>query len=464
MGVKVKNKKNVKVIIVGAGRIGITLADHLSETGCEVTIIDKELPIINHINNSLDIICLRGNGASYDVLQEVDAANADIYISVTGSDELNILGCMTAHLLGSNRTIARVRSIDYAMQSKFFRDKLGLSMTINPELATAKEIWRLIRFPSATRIELFAHGRAELIELRVTSSNIIVGKSLIEINQNLKINLLICAVVRNDEVLIPNGEFIINDGDTLYITGATKEFAKSFKKMNLPVKPLNSVLIAGGGTVTYYLASQLNKAGANVTVVEEHHDTAVKIADNLKGISVICDDAMEYFDSLSDSSIKNIDAFVALTDSDEYNLIMGMFAESKQLDKVITKMDSQSKLLVLSRGSRICNVSIEDVASDYILGYARSLLAASEEDAIESLYRLMDGKIEFTEFKIRENEPHLEKTLKELTLKPQTLVACIIRETQTIIPRGDDFFKLGDTVIVVTINKQIARLQDIFDI
>ncbi len=143
---------------------------------------------------------------------------------------------------------------------------------------------------------------------------------------------------------------------------------------------------------------------------------------------------------------------------------MGMFAESKQLDKVITKMDSQSKLLVLSRGSRICNVSIEDVASDYILGYARSLLAASEEDAIESLYRLMDGKIEFTEFKIRENEPHLEKTLKELTLKPQTLVACIIRETQTIIPRGDDFFKLGDTVIVVTINKQIARLQDIFDI
>ena len=459
-----KHKKNVKVIIVGAGRIGITLATHLSKIGCEVTLIDKELPIINYINNSLDIICLRGNGAAYDVLQEADAANTDIFISVTGSDEINILGCMTAHLLGSNRTIARVRSIDYAMKSKFYRDKLGLSMTINPELATAKEIWRLIRFPSATRIELFAHGRAELIELRVSSNNIIIGKSLIDINQNLKINLLICAVVRNDKVLIPNGEFVINEGDILYLTGATKEFAKSFKKMNLPVKPLNSVLIAGGGTVSYYLASMLDKAGANVTVVEEEHDAAVKIADSINGISVICDDAMEYFDSLSDSNIKNIDAFVALTDSDEYNLIVAMFAESKHLDKVITKMDSQSKLMVLSRGSNICNVSIEDVATDFILGYARSFLAASDQDAIESLYRLMDGKIEFIEFKIRENEPHLEKTLRELTLKPQTLVACIIRETETIIPRGDDCFKLGDTVIVVTIDKQISRLQDIFDI
>lgn len=457
-----REKDNVKVCVVGAGKIGGALAAQLSGTGCEVTIIDRDLEVVNRISNTLDVICFQGNGASYATLQEVDAGEADIFISVTGSDELNILSCLTAHMLGAKRTIARVRNVDYAMQSEFYMDRLGLSMTINPEFAAAKEIHRLLRFPLATRIELFARGRAELVEMKVEKNNSMVGRTLIEIHKGMRIKLLICAVVRDGKIEIPNGDFVIHEGDVVYITGAPKEFTEAFRRMNLPVKPLNSVLIVGASRMGYYLATLLDREGANVTVVEKNHEVAAQLAGNIPRISVMCGDAMEYFASMSDSDIHNTDAIVALTNNDEYNLVVSMFGESKQLDKVIMKMNSQSNLRELQKNTCICSVSKEDAATDVILGYARSLLNAESNDAIESLYRLMDGKIEFIEFKIRMNEIYLEKPLKELELKSGILIACIIRERKPIIPRGDDVIKNGDSVLIVTVDKRVTRFQDIF--
>lgn len=455
-------KKDMKIFIVGGGEIGRALAAQLSRDGYELTVIDKEESIVDSVSNSLDAISFQGNGASYAVLKNLNASEADIFIAVTNSDELNILSCFTAHVLGAKHTIARIRDVDYATQNRFYKNKLGISMIINPELATAMEVYRLLRFPLATRVEVFAGGKAELVETNVGENSPLADKSLIEINKNMGINLLICAIVRKGEVFVPKGDSVVQVGDVLYLTGAAEEFRKSFKQLKLPVKPLQSVMIAGGSRISYYLAEVLLRQGAKVTVVEDKKGIAEEISAAISGAAVMCDDALTYFDSMSNTDIANTDAFIAMTDDDEYNLVAAMYAESQGINKVVSRIGAKSRLKVLPEGSRICTVSREDVAVDRILGYSRSLLNAEDNDAVESLYRLMDGKIEFIEFKIDENDKNLNIPLKDLDLKRNILLGCIIRDGKTIIPRGDDMLLPGDTALVATINRQIARLEDIF--
>lgn len=457
-----RQHNHMKILIVGGGEIGRNLAMQLAHDGYQVTVIDREESVVDSMGNSADVICLQGNGASYGTLKEAGAGDADILIAVTDSDELNILSCMTAHMMGAGHTIARIRDVDYSKQNRFYKDKLGLSMTINPELATAMEIYRTLRFPLATRVEVFAGGRAELVEMTVGSDSPLGGKSLIEINQHMGINLLICAVVREGEVFVPKGDTVLCSGDILYLTGAAEEFRKSFKKLKLPIKPLQSVLIAGGGRISYYLTAVLLKQGAKVTVVEKNTELAEKISAGIPGAAVMCDDALTYFDSMSAADIANTDAFIALTENDEYNLIASLYAESQKINKVISRINAKSRLKVLPSEKRISTISREDVAADRILGYGRSLLNAEDNDAVESLYRLMDGKIEFIEFKIDEKDKKLHIPLKELKLKRNILLGCIIREGKTIIPRGDDMLEPGDIALVATIKRQIARLEDIF--
>ena len=419
-------KKNVKICVVGGGKIGSEIAAQLTDNGCEVTVIDTNLDLINKISNAMDVICYQGNGASLTILQDAGAAEADIFIAVTGSDELNILSCLTAHSLGAKNTIARVRNAEYAVQSEFYMEKFGLSMTINPDFTAAREIERLLHFPQAT------------------------------------MNILICAIVRDKNIFIPNGDDIVKEGDVLYITGSPKAINESLEKMNIKVRRISSVLIAGASRIGFYLSKMLEKDGVNVTVVEKVHSKAAELAGNVPGVSVMCSDAMEYFESMSEADIKNTDAFVTLTNNDEYNLIAGMLAEKRNVYKVVTKMNSHSALKELQMNTKICSVSKESAVTDIIIGYSRSLLAAENFDAISSLYRLMDGKLEFVEFKVTSDEAYLGKLIKELQVKKGYIIASIIRNRRLIVPRGDDVIEKGDSVLVCTVNKSILRLQDIF--
>lgn len=455
-------RKSMQIFVVGGGEIGKALVVQLAHDGYELTVIDREENVVNSMSNTADVICFQGNGASYGTLQDINASEADIFIAVTDSDELNILSCFTAHMLGAKHTIARIRDIDYAKQNRFYKDKLGLSMIINPELATAMEVYRMLRFPSATRVEVFSKGRAELVEMTLKEESLLHGKSLIEINKNMGINLLICAVVRKGEAFVPKGDTVLQSGDILYLTGAPEEFRKAFKKLKLPIKPMQSVMIAGGGRIAYYLAEMLLKQGAKVTILEKDKEIAEEISELLPGAAVICDEALTYFDSMSASDVDHTDAFIALSKDDEYNLVSSMYAESQGIAKIVSRISVKSRLKVLPENSRVSAISREDVAADRILGYSRSLLNADDNDAVESLYRLMDGKIEVIEFKIDEKDSNLNIPLKDLRLARNILLGCIIRDTRIIIPRGDDMLKAGDTALVVTIGRQIARLEDIF--
>ncbi len=455
--------KKINIHIVGAGEIGFALARQLVSGGCSVTVIDTDAAVLDEIGNTLDVFCYQGNGAAYASLREAKAGDADVFIAVADSDERNILACLTAHLLGAKHTIARVRDVEYARQSNFYRDRLGLSMTINPELAAAREISRVLRFPSATRVEVFAEGRAELVEMRLRPDSPLCGKTLMEISRKMGIDLLICAVVRGDEVTIPKGDFVLEAGDMLYLTGAAEAFRKAFKTIQTPTRPVRNTLIAGAGRTTYYLTDLLRREGVHATVVERSHQRAVELSRAVPDCSVINDDTIGYLDAMSAADLRNTDAFIALTDSDEYNVVAGMYADSLQIGRVIYRIASSSRLRALDRGSQVSTVSREDAAVDLILGYTRSLMNAEGVDAVESLYRLMDGRIEFSEFRVTEKNSHLNQPLKEWRLKPDTLVACILRGGKPILPRGDDVIRAGDSVLVATIRQQLLRLEDIFD-
>lgn len=453
----------MKIFIVGTGQIGTDLAMHLSKDGYDITIIDKNPDVIDSLSNSVDAIGYQGNGASRDILLELGAQNSDILVAVTDSDEINLLSCFTAHAMGTKHTIARVRDVDYAFNNHFYKRSMGLSMIINPDLASASEIFRILRFPLATRVELFAGGRAELVEMVVPETSKLVGRSLIEINKDLGINLLICAVKRSDSLFVPKGNTIIMPGDTLYLTGAHKEFKNSFRRLNMTIKPLQSALIYGNDRITFYLAEMLTKEGVTVTIVSPDERVCDLLAQKLPKASVMHDDAFRYFDNMAESDIQNTDAFVAVSTDDESNIIAAMYAETKGLSKVVSRIGAKERIKVIPSQSKICTVSREDVASDRILGYVRALINADQNDKVESLYRLVDGHLEFIEFNISKDDINLDIPLKELKIVENALIAGIIRQNNMIIPHGDDCIKAGDTAIIATINHQISGIEDIYE-
>ncbi|MCR5502067.1 MAG: Trk system potassium transporter TrkA [Lachnospiraceae bacterium] len=456
-------RSDMKIFIVGAGHIGTALAAQLSRDGHEVTVIDREEEVIRSLADRIDAIGYEGNGASYNTLDELNAQDADILIAVTNSDEMNILSCFTAHMLGARHTIARIRDEDYASQNHFYKDKLGISMIINPELATAYEIFRTLRFPSATRVEVFAGGKAELVETTISETSPLCGRSLIDINRQMGINLLFCVVVRDGEPFVPKGDTEIRAGDIVYLTGAASEFHTSFKKLKMAFRPVTNVMIAGNDRITSYLGQLLVNQNVKVTIVDDDKEICERFTQRVKKAAVMNEDALRYFDLMTEQDLANTDAFIAITENDEYNLIAAMYAESQGIGKVISRISAKSRLKVLPKESKINIVSREDVAADRILGYARALLNAEDKNAVESLYRLMDGRIEFIEFKVSESDKHIHVPLKELKIRRNILISGIIRNSRMIIPRGDDVLLPYDTALVVTIGQQIASLDDIYE-
>ena len=454
----------MRIVIVGAGKVGIALTRHLAVEN-RVTVIDQNPHLVENIINIYDVMGVCGNGASYDVQKEAEVEHADLLIATTSSDEINILTCLVAKKLGVQHTIARVRNPEYGRQLRFMRSELGLSMAVNPEKATAHEIARVLRFPAAMKLESFSKGRLELVEYRVAERTALDGIRLSELYQSFKVRILICAVARQGETIIPSGEFTLRAGDKIYLTAAPRELEKFFRQLGVFRAKASSVMIVGASKMCYYLASELLDMGMSVKIIDQNEQRCMEMSEKLPRALVIAGDGTDS-ELLSEEGIGQTDAFVAITGLDEANILMALSAARQSGDccKVVAKINRKSLLDLVSDESLIDSVvSTAAVTTELILQYIRAMKNAAASK-VKTLHRIVDEKVEALEFNVTPDISFVNTPLRDLKLRRGLLLAGIVRQNgQIIIPSGNDVLHLHDDVIVVTTDAQLEDLRDILE-
>lgn len=457
----VSNSKGVymNVIIVGCGTVGITLAEQLNKEGNNVTVVDLSAEKLKAIGAQNDVLTVLGNGATFATQREAGISKADLLIAVTDSDELNLLCCMVAKKTGNCQTIARLRNPDFSSEADFLKDELGLAMVINPEYAAAAEISRVLRFPSALRIDTFSKGRVELLKFKLPEDSSLVGLSVREISSVLRCDVLICTVERGDEVFIAKGDLVFDKDDIISLIAAPKKVAEFFEKINYKLQAVKDVLLCGGGKITQYLCDILERYPISVKIIERDRKTCEYLCSQYPHATVINGDPGDR-ELLLEEGIRTAGAFVSLSDQDEENILTSLYVKGVCNGKIITKIartDFDEILKTLDLNSVITPKSI---TSDMILRYVRSV-EGSMGNNVETLYNIIRGKVEAAEFIIRGSSEITDTPLSELKFKENVLIASIIRNNKVIIPRGHDTINSGDSVIVVS--KHFA-LRDITDI
>ena len=447
------------IIIVGCGKVGQALAEQLNEQGSNITVIDLDGNKIDALTSRCDVMGVVGNGATHLIQQEAGIERADLLIAVTGSDELNLLCCLIAKKAGNCRTIARVRSPQYSSEAPFLKDELGLAMVINPELAAAQEIARVLRFPSAMKIETFSRGRVELLKFRLPEDSPLAGLAVKEISSKLMCDVLVCTIERGDEAYIANGNFIFEGKDVISIVASPKKANDFFRKINYKTNSVRDVLITGGGELGHYLTEILLRSGISVKIIEKDLKRCEELSELWDEVTVINGDASDQ-NVLLEAGLEEAGAFVALTNLDEENIMLSLFAKSAGSAKLVTKINRIEFDEVIKHLDLDTIIYPKNITSDTIIRYVRSL-KRTEGSNVERVYQFIKGKVEASEFTITDESAVTNIPLMKLTLKPGVLVAAILRDKKVIIPRGSDVIMSGDTVVIVS---NIVGLHDIADI
>lgn len=451
----------MNIIIVGGGKVGTKLTELLAGEGHDITVIDTAPKLIENIVNNQDVIGYCGNGASFPVQSEAGVEKCDVFISVTGSDELNIMSCLVAEKLGAKHSVARVRNPEYSLQMDFLRDKLGIDLVVNPDFESANEISRAIEFPSATKVETFAKGRIDLAEITVEEGSVLDGLHLYDLKKTVSVPMLICAVQRGEDVVIPSGNFVIKAGDILHFTTSKYSISKVFKALDIQKKKIKSVLIIGGSRTSFYLARHLLKVGIKVCIVEHDSERAAELETALDGATVICADGTDT-EFLDEYRLENVDATVALTDMDEENMIFSMYAARRSVNKTICKVTRPALVNMLPSVTKNCSVIYpQEITSSLILRYIRAVNNSESSSSVQTLYRILDGKAEAAEFIASKSSALIGITLKDLKLKPDVIIACVSRRGSVIIPDGSTVIEPGDSVIVITAGQGVSDLNEI---
>ena len=451
----------MQIIIVGCGKVGRALAAQLSGEDNNVTVVDTNGDVVKTVANYYDVMGVTGNGASYSVLAEADIEHTDVLIAVTHNDEVNLLCCVVARKAANCHTIARVRNPVYSEERAFLRKELGLSMIINPEYAAAQEIARLLRFPSAIEIDSFSKGRIEMLRFRVPAASMLDGLALRELPQRLPMDVLICAAERGEEVLIPDGNFVIRSGDLLSMIAIPGNAAAFFKKVGISTNQVKNTMIIGGGEITYYLSKLLLNMGIRVKIIEKRRERCEELSDLLPKATIICGDGSDR-ELLREEHLEQMDSLVAGTDMDEENIILSLYARERVRAKVVTKLNHLDFNDVIHSLDLDSLIYPKNIAAEYILQYVRAI-GNSMGSNVETLYKLMDGRVEALEFLVHKNSDLAGIRLQDMRLKRNLLIAGIGRKGRLIIPGGQDEFLPGDSVIVVTTDSGFQDIHDILD-
>lgn len=448
------------IVVIGNGKIGHNLSCMLADEGHNVTVVDKKGDAISKLQNTHDLLCIEGNGATAAVQREAGVDKAELMIATTPFDELNMLCCLVAKKLGCQKTISRVRNPEYYRQIDLIKEDLGLSMVINPERITADEIRRILAFPSALKVEVFEKGRVELVEHIISESSTLADLNLIEIYKRTKIKFLVCAVVRNKEIFIPSGDFILKVGDRVHIAASHKDMERFFRASGAMKDKVKTVMIIGGGKICHYLALQLTSFGIRVKIIEKDFARCEELSELLPKATIIHGDGSDE-SLLIEEGISDADSFVALTGFDEQNILMSLYVKNNTGAKVITKVNDDSYINLASQLGLDCVITPKRLTSSGIASYVRSMENSSESN-IESLYHLVGNRLEAIEFKVKDNVPNLVGIpLKDLELEKDLLICAIIRKREVIIPGGDDAIMIGDSVVVVSKEHHFTEIRDI---
>lgn len=449
----------MKIIIIGCGKVGRTLAQLLVREKHNIVMVDNSAARLNSLTDDIDAIRLLGNGASIQTQEEAGIRTADILIAVTGYDEVNLLCCLIARRAGRCHTIARVRNPIYSKEINFIKEQMGISMIINPELAAAREISQILRFPSAMEIESFAGGRVELLKFKLLPEFNLDGVSVMDIDNRLKANVLISGVERGDNVAIPDGKFILRNGDMVSILATPANSQKFFKAIGLKTHQVKNTIIVGGGTIALYLAKLLVAMKIDVKLIEKDEKRCEYLDEQLEGVRIIHGDGTDR-DLLTEEGLGRAESVVTLTNVDEENVILSLYAKENSKAKLVTKINQIDFRGMLSRLDIGSTVYPKYITADYILQYVRALQNSIGSN-VERLYHILGNKAEALEFIVRENSAVTDKPLMELQLKRNLLIGCINRGGEIRIPRGQDSIQVGDTVIVVTSQTGLNDIRDI---
>ncbi len=451
----------MKIILAGGGKIGRSVAAILSREGHDITVIDRDSALIQQLSNDLDVICVEGSATNSETLREAGAAQADLLMAATELDEVNMVCGISARKLGTRHVIARVRDPEYLNQSEFLREALGLDVIVNPEYECAKEISRILRFPSAVRVDAFSKGSAEIVEHRVAAGSKLDGMPLRQLPQQLGARVLVGVVERGGEALIPNGAFILKAGDRLSITGSSNELRRFFIACGAYQRPVRHAMLMGGSRIAVYLARLLLEVGMSVTVVERDRERCEQLCDLIPKAHIVCGDATRS-DVLLEDGLSSTDAFVALTGEDGDNIITSMYARDCGVPKIVAKVNREHFSDILENSGLDSIVTPKDLVAQQLARYVRAM-NNSRGSSMETLYRLADGSVEALEFKIGSNSALVGVPLKDLRLKPNILISAVIRGTRSIIPDGSTVIQAGDHAVIVAKAGQVPNADAILE-
>ncbi|MBP5260960.1 MAG: Trk system potassium transporter TrkA [Clostridiales bacterium] len=453
------SRNGLKIIIVGAGKIARTIVAQLVDEGHDLTIVDISSSVVEEFTQAYDCMGVVGNGATYATLKEAGIETADLFIAVTASDELNLLCCTIAKQFGDAATIARVRNPEYSREVGYLRDKLGLAMIINPELEAAREIARILFLPTALEINSFAHGHAELIKIRLPEGNMLDGKSIAYLGKNITNDILICAVERDGNIVIPHGDFVLQSGDILSFAATRKSCLSFLKLIGFNTKGVRDTMIVGGGIACYYLADQLIRSGIDVKIIESDFSRCEELSELLPKATIINADATDK-ELLLEAGIHNAQSFVPLTGIDEENIILSLYAKEVSNAKLVTKITRITFSEVIGKLDLGSVVYPKYITSESILTYVRAKQATIGSN-IETLYQLFDSRAEALEFSIHEGSAIIGVPLKDLKLKKDVLIGFIYHKDTVIIPSGNDVIHEGDSVLIVTTHHGFTEIGDV---
>ena len=449
----------MKIIIAGGGKIGHSVASILADEGHDITVIDHNSDRVSQLSNSLDVICFEGSATNAESLREAGAADADLLLAATQYDEVNMVCGISARHLGARHVIARIRDPEYLSQKAFLREALGLDLIVNPDFECAREIARILRFPSAVRVDTFSKGSVEIVEYKVAEGSVLEGVQMKDLGAKLGVRVLVCVVERGKDAVIPNGAFTLQAGDRLSITGTVAELRRFFAAVGQLKKPIRQVMIVGGSRTAVYLSRMLQESGMSVTVVEKDRERCDRLCDLLPDAHIVYGDATRS-DVLLEEGLCTSDAFVALTGEDGDNIVTSLYARQCGVGKIVAKVNRDHFADILEGSGLDSIVSARELIAEQLARYVRAM-SNSAGSSMETLYRLADGRVEAIEFRVGENAACVGKPLRELKLKANTLIAAVIRGSKSILPDGGTVIQPGDHAIVVSAAGKLQTLDDI---